>query len=161
VYLYDVTGNEISDTEYTAGGSTITTHSISTGQDGVYRAKVVRSDGAWEWPIYDFCTLESCATGLLRKILCNCDDPCADSTCDDTGLLSYRDEINRMIALYYPLMDMVRADAMMNAGAYKIDQTRESFMTTISDIIARLRVVVNRCGVCDDDEGIEQEGCDC
>jgi len=55
----------------------------------------------------------------------------------------------------------VRADAMMNAGAYQIDQTRESFMTPIRDILARRRVVVNRRGVCDDDEGIEQEGRDC
>lgn len=163
-------------------GATITLTSIETGQDilseeidsstsvyplsveadGVYKLVLETSDGLlYELPIYEWCGMRSCLEGLIRSVLCQCDDICSDSGCDQSVVDTYRVEINRIISLYYPLMGMIKADLTQYYGFFVIDETREAFMSQISDMIARLRVVVDRCGICSDESTTSTTDCNC
>ena len=147
--------------EETISGST-SEYAIALTADGVYKVVLETSDGVlYELPIYEWCGMRSCLEGLIRSVLCQCDDICADTGCDDSQINTYRVEINRIISLYYPLMGMIKADLNQYYGFFVIDETREEFMSQVSDMIARLKIVVDRCGICSDEATTSTTDCNC
>ncbi len=126
--------------------------SFELDEDGVY----VLSVGDETHIIHEICDLEGCVVKMIDYILCDVDDPCLE-TCDATAkakIRRYRDELNLLLGLYYGMLGMIYTDKMAYVGIFsELTSNRELYIEKVGDMIAKLKVIVERCGVCEDTLG--------
>jgi len=124
---------------------------LTTLGDGVY---VIRIDGGntyWQYPIYDFCSIQICQESLIRDILCT-DTDCV-STCDANYILentNKRNTLNMISAVYDDIIGKINAERMEYLGIYSIDPDRAATLQEVDNLITKLIEITLRCGVCND-----------
>ena len=130
-----------------------TTLDITIEEDGVYILRINYDDNDGneqkiDLPIFDMCDTETCVKALIRYVLCMCDDPC-DFDCSN-GIQKRRDEINKIIALYFAIMGYIYTDTTKYMGAIKFTDTREDYMQQVGRMVEQLKIISERCGLCED-----------
>ena len=139
-----------------AGGSgTIDLETLGL-YDGVYVLSLSQLGYDTEYLIiYEFCKLQSCYDKLIKFILCNNDeDPCC-TKCDEDDerkKVMYRDELNKLLALYLTLLSMIHVQEMQYLRNYTEIYDRREKLGEVMDLITKILDIVNRCGACTDEE---------
>lgn len=155
IYIHDYLGALINTLEVPAAGGDV---SFELDEDGVY----VLTVGDETHVIYEWCDLRECVTKMVDYILCTADDPCTE-TCDaftKTKIRSYRDELNLLLGLYYPMFGMIYTDKMKYVGVLsEIDDDRQLYIEKVGDMIAKMKVITERCGICEDTLGTSSCTC--
>jgi len=136
--------------------STDQTLEITLPGDNVYRIgfapMVPASPGiVFEILIHEWCDLRNCAESMLNTLLARCDDPCSEDCNDECQNQRnvFRNELNKMIAIYYPMIGMIYSDVIQYAGITTINEARMNNAQLVGDMIAQLKVITDRCGLCD------------
>jgi len=123
---------------------------ITLPEDGVYVFDISQVE---YHVIYDWCDLQTCVVNLIQYILCTADDPCTEH-CDPAAkskLRRYRDELNLINGLYWPLYAYIHTDKMKYIGVFtEPDSDRLEHIELVGDMITKLNLITDRCGVCDD-----------
>lgn len=141
-------------TDYALSNTINDTVDITLTEDGVYQLDILPDSGqgisVFTEPIFEFCALRVCAENMINQLLGTCDDPCSTHCHDDcqNQLNIYRNELNKIIALYFPLVGMIYMDKTIYAGIFSIADDRASNIEKIGQMIDQLKVITNRCGVC-------------
>jgi hypothetical protein len=126
--------------------------SIPLTEDGVYVLRVDVGEVQKCFVLYEYCTIKNCLTSLIDSILCNEWDPCC-STCDKETLeimKRKRETLNMMIALMGELLSYINMEYAYSLGMFDIDDAREQYISRVAELIAKLKVIVLRCGECSD-----------
>lgn len=143
---------------------------LSSFGDGVYYIDVVDANDVslgFTYPIYEWCSLRACIEILIRNVISKCDDPCAQECDVDCQLQTtiYRNELNKTIALYFPMIGIINADLLGYVGIFSIDEVRQATLNQIGQMIAQLKVITGRCGDCDSTttnlSGTNTQNCNC
>lgn len=142
------------------------------GDDGVYYLEVVSAqaytdpeDPGGEIPaemhaipavyylcIYDFCDTEACYKALFKYVLCKCNDPCDEECMTKYKIAEKRNDLELIYALYMTIDRLVYYERAKYEGAMTIDTERSALMSQVGRAVEKLKVVVNRCGMCEDEE---------
>ena len=124
---------------------------LTTLGDGVYVIKIDDGSSYWQYPIYDFCSIQICQESLIRDILCT-DTDCV-STCDANYTLedtNKRNILNMINAVYDDIIGKINAERMEYLGIYSIDPDRAATLQEVDNLITKLIEITLRCGVCND-----------
>lgn len=171
VYVYDYLGAYIGG--YAWDGLNVPIFELTLDEIDVYVVRIYQgtlpaeyveptTDPFYEAPIFEFCDMEECLKKMINYILSNCDNPCED-ICDEDArnkAIRYRLESNKILALYYPILAGIYTDRMVYSNFLNIGETRMEKITTVGNQIRRLKEIVDRCGVCQDDS-IPTQDCNC
>jgi hypothetical protein len=129
------------------------------GDDGVYVIEIYGSEVGdlenslkAELVIYDLCDSEECYKQLFRYIICKCNDPCDDSDCEDQyNIQEKRYDMNMIWGLYTLIEKYIFLDRYKYLGILTINSQREDFITTVGQMVDKLKIITERCGNCTED----------
>lgn len=153
---YDlIVTNYLGEEIFTVDDITDTDYAVTLEEDNVY---IFQMDSEFYVEI-DFCDLKNCIAKLIKYVLCNCDDPCAEP-CSDVvrkRVERYRSTLNKMMALWYPLLSYVYYDRMKYVGIFSdpVGMERYDYITKVGEMIDKLELLTGDCGSCDDDSTID------
>ena len=128
---------------------------ITIEEDGVYILNINYNDNngdeqLMQLPIFDMCDTEICIKAMIRYVLCKCDDPCDENCNEENDIERKRDEINRIIAMYFPIMGYIYTDTAKYLGAMDFSDARSDFMQQVGRMVEQIKVMTERCGLCED-----------
>jgi len=119
--------------------------------DGAYIVKVIYTDNVDTFtayiPIFDLCDAYDCYINLFKYNLCKCSDPCDD--CDE-DLTSRKYDEESIRILIDQIKQMIYLDKYQYIGIYSIDTTRNDMIEDIGSMIDKLKIITDRCGLCDE-----------
>ena len=95
-------------------------------------------------PILETCNANACYTKLFKYTLCKCDDPC--DPCED--LTSKQRDMLTIRELVTSINQMVNLQHSQYVGLYPITQSESDLLTDIGQMIDKLKIVTDRCGLC-------------
>ena len=104
-------------------------------------------------PILEVCQANACYVKLFKYTLCKCDDPCDD--CDE--LKSRLHDMRMIRELVTTINQMVNLDRSQFIGIYPISTTQADLLTDIGQMIDKLKLITDRCGLC----GCDNNEIDC
>jgi len=95
-------------------------------------------------PILETCKANACYTKLFKYTLCTCDDPCDD--CDDNKAKKH--DLLMIRELVTSINQMVYLQKSQYVGLYPITKSESDLLTDIGQMIDKLKIVTDRCGLC-------------
>lgn len=101
-------------------------------------------------PILEVCNANACYTKLFKYTLCKCDnpcDPCEDVTAKQKDMLTIRELITS-------INQMVNLQKSQYVGLYPITQSESDLLSDIGQMIDKLKIVTDRCGLCSASEDL-------
>jgi hypothetical protein len=152
--LYDYDGTMLTD-DFSVDGTTVHID-LSPYGDGSYTfeiAYILPSGGDigipanWlivQIPILEVCNANACYTKLFKYTICKCDnpcDPCEDLTAKQRDMLLIRE-------LVTSINQMVNLQRSQYIGIYPITKSESDLLTDIGQMIDKLKLVTDRCGLC-------------
>ena len=180
-YLWTVTDESGSLTTktvnvYTYGSNTVlSTYTLLPGgsievifpSDNVYVVEVIDGDNHYYYLAYEICSIKTCYNALVNDILCNQWDPCCDDGCSEAEkkiLQVKRDTLNQMVALTTSLLAAIWVEHTQFMGiltqyAGTANETRDIYIQRVIDLIAKINIIVGRCGLCQEQLPVTTTGC--
>jgi hypothetical protein len=174
----DLTSDDVIKTVnvYTYGSNTIlSTYTLSPGgsvdivlpSDNVYIVEVIVGDDHYYYLAYEICSIKTCYNALVNDILCNEWDPCCEEGCSEAEkkiLQIKRDTLNQMVALVTSLIAAIWVEHTQFMGILTeytgtADATRDTYIQRVVDLIAKINIIVGRCGICQEQLPITTTGC--
>lgn len=157
VYAYGNSTALISTTLDPTQGTTLEID-LTTYGDGVYLVEFGNDDPAVdasdEWTdtfvIYEYCGVWECYQGLFTAIMCGAYNPCCN-TCDPALLekyIRYREALNMMTGLMLSVIAYINVERVKYLGIFDIDDTREGYISRVSDYLVKLKELASSCGIC-------------
>ena len=117
--------------------------------DGAYIVKITFTDDSISYvTLYEICEAQACYKQLVKYLLCSCNDPCDD--CDDN--ISRMADLNSLLTLFEALKEMIYLERYQYLGIYTLSDTRDQMITEVGTMIEKLKIITDRCGLCDEDE---------
>ena len=119
--------------------------------DGFFIVQVIYDDTFVEYAILDFCDAYTCYEGLFKHSLCGSDDPCsANSDCDGANSVANQD-MNSIREIITTLTMMAKFNLSQQMGIFGVVDNYEDFIITVGMLINKLKVITDRCGICNDE----------
>ena len=107
-------------------------------------------------PIVELCDAQECFKALLKYSMCHCDDPCDD--CDKGNTARYSD-MNMIRELITTIKEMVYMEKSLEIGYYSMAEAGDGVYAEIGQMIKKLKVITERCGLCDPDKEDNNSNC--
>ena len=95
-------------------------------------------------PILETCKANACYTKLFKYVLCKCDDPC--DPCED--MTAKKHDLQIIRELITSINQMVNLQRSQYVGLYPISTSESDLLTDIGQMIDKLKIVTDRCGLC-------------
>ena len=139
-----------------APSGTIIPIDLSSFGDGSYTVKITYDDPISQvttWvmiPILEVCNANACYDLLFKYVLCKCDDPC--DPCEN--LYTKWHDLLLIRELVTSINQMVDLQHSQFVGLYPITQSEGDLLTDIGQMIDKLKLVTDRCGLCTDAENL-------
>ena len=160
VKLYRYDGTLLDDELVFSGGEiNIDLEDYTDGDDGVYYVEIWGQESTdtsdelkAQLLIYDLCDAETCYKNLFKYVICKCNDPC-DEDCEDTyNIAQRRYDMNLIWGMYKQIEEYITVDKFQYMGMGSIDETRENYVAQVGRMEDKLKVITNRCGLCNSAE---------
>lgn len=146
VLLLDYNGDTLE--TLTPDGYTINVD-LSDYGDGAYIVKITYTDDSIAYiTLYEICEAQACYKLLVKYLLCSCNDPCDD--CEDNS--ARMADLNSLLTLFEALKEMIYLERYQYLGVYTLSDTRDAMVTEVGTMIEKLKIITDRCGLCDEDD---------
>ena len=151
--LYNYDGTMLSD-DFSVDGTTVHID-LSPYGDGSYTFEIAyvldignqNIPNNWlivQIPILEVCNANACYTKLFKYTICKCDDPC--DPCED--LTTKQRDMLAIRELVTSINQMVNLQRSQYIGIYPITKSESDLLTDIGQMIDKLKLVTDRCGLC-------------
>jgi len=138
--------------ETLTAGTTSFDVDISAEGDGVFIFTIEETgEETYQYIVYEISNLQACANSITQQILSLCeDDPCLDSclNTDQAAEVSLRNELNKIIMLYMNIILKINVESVTYLNIFTIDQTRQSYVNEVGDLVEKVDSIVSSCGAC-------------
>jgi len=94
-------------------------------------------------PLIEVCQANACFQELFKKTLCDCDNPCDE--CEDK---SEEHDMHMIRDLVTALNNTTISTVSQLIGIYTLSQSQYDLLTDIGQMIDKLKMITNRCGLC-------------